>query len=267
MRRFPRGVYPHTFGDASPFSGRRVACSAATRSRTSSATFSILPVIRDGRLPFVLNESRHHDHQTPWGVIQKFQFTASDVCDNALFVPLIYRLHVFFLPDCPHCVPLEIGTRMLHLGKFTTFRFGVSLAIVLSILFAVLQFSTRAPSPLVQNLADGRLHVFFLPDCPHCHDAIEFLKTQSKIDFVLHDVSTRANQALLSIVAGQHGISAEDLGVPFFVFGSNYLMGFDSAETTGRELLALVVNRRQSRDPMPRAMLPKADKHRPDGRP
>jgi glutaredoxin len=130
---------------------------------------------------------------------------------------------------------------MLHFGKLTTFGF-VSLAIVLSILFAVVQFLARAPSP-PGDLAlqqDGRLHVFFLPDCPHCHDAIEFLKTQRKIDFVLHDASTRANQATLSIVAKQHGISAEDLGVPFFVFGSHYLMGFESAETTGRELLALV---------------------------
>ncbi len=115
---------------------------------------------------------------------------------------------------------------------------GVSLTIVLSILFAALQFSACAPSPSARNLADGRLHVFFLPDCPHCHDAIEFLKTQSKIEFLLHDVSTRANQALLSTVARRHGIS--DLGVPLFVFGSHYLMGFDTAETTGRELLALV---------------------------
>ncbi len=129
---------------------------------------------------------------------------------------------------------------MLHLGKLSTFQFRVSLVIVLSILFALLQFSACAPSQPAQNLADGRLHVFFLPDCPHCHDAIEFLKTQSKIEFVLHDVSTRANQALLSTVARRHGISAEDLGVPLFVFGSHYLMGFDSAETTGRELLALV---------------------------
>jgi hypothetical protein len=43
-------------------------------------------------------------------------------------------------------------------------------------------------------------------------------------------------------VAGQHGIREGDLGVPLFVRGSRYLIGFGSAETTGRELLALAAD-------------------------
>jgi hypothetical protein len=86
---------------------------------------------------------------------------------------------------------------------------------------------------------DGRLHVFYHPNCPHCHTAIEFLRTRPGIDFVLHDVSSTANEVLLRAVADQHHIPEAELGVPLFVRGSRYLIGFDSAETTGQEIVAL----------------------------
>jgi glutaredoxin len=133
---------------------------------------------------------------------------------------------------------------MLRLAKLTPARFRVVLIVVLGAAFAWLQFAAHvAPSsPPAGSLAwqhDGRLHVFFLSDCPHCHKAIEFLKAQHGIELVLHDVSTSANEALLRMVADQHHIAEKDLGVPLFVRGSRYLIGFESAETTGRELLAL----------------------------
>ena len=86
---------------------------------------------------------------------------------------------------------------------------------------------------------DGRLHVFFHPTCPHCHAAIEFLKSHPEVDVVLHDVSTPTNEALLLTVGRQYGIPEHALGVPLFVRGSHLLIGCESAETTGRELLAL----------------------------
>jgi glutaredoxin len=132
---------------------------------------------------------------------------------------------------------------MLRLAQLTPARFRIALAVLLGALFVWLQVPAAVVPPPVSPLSwqqDGRLHVFFLPDCPHCHKAIEFLKTQPDIAYVLHDVSTAANDALLRAVAGQHGIPESELGVPLFVRGARMLMGFDSAETTGRELLALV---------------------------
>jgi glutaredoxin len=140
-----------------------------------------------------------------------------------------------------------IGTQiqMLRLAILTPFRFRIALALVLGVAFASLQLAaTVTPSP-PNSLSwerDGRLHVFFHPDCPHCHQAIQFLKTQPGIDFDLHDVSASANEALLRMVAEQHSIPEGALGVPFFVRGSRYLIGFESAETTGRELLALAAD-------------------------
>ena len=134
---------------------------------------------------------------------------------------------------------------MLRLTILTPFQFRIALAIVLGVAFVSLQFAPTATLPPENSLAwqaDGRLHVFFHPDCPHCHQAIQFLKTQPGIDFDLHDVSTSANEVLLRMVAEQHSISEGALGVPFFVRGSRYLIGFESAETTGRELLALAAD-------------------------
>jgi glutaredoxin len=122
-------------------------------------------------------------------------------------------------------------------------RFRIALAIALAVVFVLLQLrvpeSPEPASPLAWQ-HDGRLHVFFLPDCPHCHDAIAFLQRRPEIDVVLHDVSTPASERLFRMVADQHGIEAQDLGVPLFVFGDRYVMGFDAAETTGAKLLALV---------------------------
>jgi hypothetical protein len=133
---------------------------------------------------------------------------------------------------------------MLRLAKLTPARFRTALVIVLGAAFAWLQLAAQvAPSsPPAGSIAwqhDGRLHVFFHPDCPHCHRAIAFLKAQPGIELVLHDVSMAANEALLRMVADQHDIAETDLGVPLFVHGSRYLIGFESAEKTGRELLAL----------------------------
>lgn len=134
---------------------------------------------------------------------------------------------------------------MLHISALTPWRLRIALAIVLGLAFAALQLTANgAPSPVSSTAwqHDGRLHVFFHPDCPHCHRALEFLRTQPAAEFVLHDVSSAANEALLLTVARQHAIADDELGVPLFVRGSRYLIGFGSADTTGRELLALLAD-------------------------
>lgn len=134
---------------------------------------------------------------------------------------------------------------MLRLARLTPNRFRLAIAVVLGVVFVSLQFPGHIAPPAENTLAwqrDGQLHVFILPECPHCHDAIEFLEAQPGIDFVLHDVSRPANEALLRQVADQHGIQQEDLAVPVFVHGSHVLVGFGSAETTGHKLLALMAD-------------------------
>lgn len=116
----------------------------------------------------------------------------------------------------------------------------IALVALLGLAFAWLQFAERlGPKPAqIAWREDGRLHVFISPDCPHCHEAIAFLKQRRTIDFVLHDVSKPSSEALFKKVVKHYGI--EDPAVPLFVHGSRYVIGFESALTTGSEILALL---------------------------
>jgi glutaredoxin len=136
----------------------------------------------------------------------------------------------------------QTATLSRGLAAATPARVRILLALVLVAVFVALQLKTETTPQDTVSLTwehDGRLHVFFQPDCPHCHRAIEWLKTQPGIAFDLHDISTVAGEDLLR-VATELGIAEADLGVPLFVFGRYHLIGFDSPETTGRELLALI---------------------------
>jgi glutaredoxin len=138
------------------------------------------------------------------------------------------------------------------LAAATPGRIRVLLALVLAAVFIVLQFKSATTPQDSASFAwerDGQLHVFFQPDCPHCHRAIEFLGTQSGLAFKLHDVATAAGGNLLERVARELGIEESKLGVPLFVFGRHYLIGFDAPETTGRELMALVAGTPKSEAP------------------
>jgi glutaredoxin len=141
------------------------------------------------------------------------------------------------------------------LAGATPARVRIVLIAVLLAVFAALQLRAAALAP--QDAAvrgwegDGQLHVFFQPDCPHCHRAIEFLKTQPDIAYDLHDVTTVAGERLLAAVVEELAISETNLGVPLFVYGHRHLIGFDSAGTTGRELRDLVT---KSESAAPRAM-------------
>lgn len=146
----------------------------------------------------------------------------------------------------------ETVMRSRAFAAATPARFRAVVAVALAALFVILQLKAAGMAPDASSLAweqDGRLHVFFQPDCPHCHRAIAFLKTQPGIAFDLHDVSTEAGEGLLKVVAAKHGIAETDLGVPLFVFGKRYLIGFDSPETTGREILALMDERSDAAAP------------------
>jgi glutaredoxin len=109
------------------------------------------------------------------------------------------------------------------------------LGLVLLVLYGAEQKGSRPPAP--EAPAASRLQLFYSPDCPHCHKAIEFLKSRA-VDYDPHDVSTEAGWALYR--EALETLKLDKAVVPLFVHGSRHLVGFHSADTTGRELLALV---------------------------
>ncbi|HUU66087.1 MAG TPA: glutaredoxin family protein [Methyloceanibacter sp.] len=122
-------------------------------------------------------------------------------------------------------------------------RVRAMLAVVLIAIFVLFQLKPGGmPEPAdplaLQN--DGRLHVFVHPDCPHCHEALRFLRATPEIHAELHDFAQPANEHLFRMVADQLGIPESALGVPLFVFGDRHIVGFDTPATTGAALRALV---------------------------
>jgi glutaredoxin len=144
-------------------------------------------------------------------------------------------------------------------------RVRAVLAVVLIAAFVLLQLKPEgAPEPASLRAwqDDGRLHVFVHPDCPHCHEALRFLRATPEIDVVVHDVSTPEGEHLFSMAADHLRIPEHALGVPVFVFGDRHIVGFDTPATTGEALRALVggggyvVPRGSPRIDLPRIDLP-----------
>lgn len=87
------------------------------------------------------------------------------------------------------------------------------------------------------------LEVFVREGCPHCAAAKTFLAgvAASRPDLRIRYVDVEKDPAgrdRLMALARERGVTA--LGVPAFFVGDRLIVGFDAAETTGRELLALL---------------------------
>jgi glutaredoxin len=97
----------------------------------------------------------------------------------------------------------------------------------------------RAAGPAV-------LEVYVREGCPHCADAKVFLAQLARerpgLRIVLHAVDQDA-QAREALAAHSRAAGVWPPGVPTFVFDHRVMVGFDDAEHSGRELLALIEHR------------------------
>jgi glutaredoxin len=87
------------------------------------------------------------------------------------------------------------------------------------------------------------VEVFTRPGCPRCAEArrlLEELERESpELEVVVRDVEREpAARARLIELATRHGV--DSLGLPAFRVGDGLIVGFDSAETTGARLRALL---------------------------
>jgi glutaredoxin len=110
---------------------------------------------------------------------------------------------------------------------------------------AVLAAATiSAATDTADPAGSGRvLHVYVREGCPHCADAKVFLETIAstrpslRIQFHPVDTDPAARDALIRL---SRSARAWPPGVPTFEIDGRVLVGFDDAEHSGRELLALV---------------------------
>jgi glutaredoxin len=98
------------------------------------------------------------------------------------------------------------------------------------------------------------LEVFVRAGCPHCEAAKEFLnelqRDRPSLRITIHDVAedSAARQRLAALVA-ERGMTS--LGVPTFLIGTELIVGFRSADTTGAEIRARLNQNTQGAAPPP----------------
>jgi glutaredoxin len=115
--------------------------------------------------------------------------------------------------------------------------------IVVSLLLVGLLFVGATLTNAAEPATAEELQVFVRPGCPYCEAAKRFLpelqRSRPALRIHIRDISEH-RQALADLqhLADQFGV--HPIGVPAFYLRGKLIVGFDSAETTGRELAALL---------------------------
>ena len=98
------------------------------------------------------------------------------------------------------------------------------------------------------------IEVFVRAGCPHCEAAKAFLKELQRerpaVRIAVYDVAEdSAARQQLATLAAERGIA--NIGVPTFLIGTELIVGFLSAETTGTEIRARLDQNTQGAAPLP----------------
>ena len=112
---------------------------------------------------------------------------------------------------------------------------GLTKSTAVSVVLFSLMFSATVPA--AERSPD--LEVFVRAGCPHCEAAKQFLaelkRERPTLHIALYDVAEDPSaRTRLSALADERGIA--NLGVPAFLLGGELIVGFRSADTTGREI-------------------------------
>ena len=115
--------------------------------------------------------------------------------------------------------------------------------IIVLLLLAAMSLAGNGLAMAAEPAPAEELQVFVRPGCPYCEAAKRFLpelqRTRPKLRIRIRDISEdRQALADLQNLADRFGL--RPIGVPAFYLRGKLIVGFDSAETTGRELAALL---------------------------
>lgn len=115
--------------------------------------------------------------------------------------------------------------------------------IIVSLLLASLLFVGATRSMAAEPAPAEELQVFVRPGCPYCEAAKRFLpelqRSRPALRIRIRDIS-EDRQALADLQNLADRFGMRPIGVPAFYLRGKLIIGFDSGETTGRELAALL---------------------------
>jgi len=96
------------------------------------------------------------------------------------------------------------------------------------------------------------VHVFFHPQCSHCHKEFDFfdkIKIEEKfphINIIKHDITNSSKSNLMQFYGRSFGIDMRFLGTPLLVYGNDYVMGFGDESTTGKRIIELLSPKKEN---------------------
>jgi glutaredoxin len=133
-------------------------------------------------------------------------------------------------------------------AQYNVWRFVRTIGICLVLLIVGSGAWVQAGEP-VQDL-----EVFVRAGCPHCEAAKVFLgelrREQPSLRIVVHDIAENSvARQRLGMLAAERGIT--NIGVPTFLIGTELIIGFLSADTTGAEIRARLDRHTQGASPPP----------------
>ncbi len=103
----------------------------------------------------------------------------------------------------------------------------------------------KAISDNVTNTA----HVFYHPDCSHCHREFKFLDTikgeYPNLQIIKHNISDNEELQNMVSYADKLGVERKTIGTPFFIINDSHLIGFTDAETSGKRLVSMIKGEKQ----------------------
>ena len=111
------------------------------------------------------------------------------------------------------------------------------LVLSLIILGVVLLFTGQEAANPITN-EDFEVHFFYLPSCSHCDEQKPFnekLANTYPIHFIYHDAGEPEGSALLAEMLANVGVKDEP-EFPITIFGGRAFGGWESEETTGKEI-------------------------------
>ncbi len=114
--------------------------------------------------------------------------------------------------------------------------------LILIFFFAIFISPTFAQNKPVEVL------FFWSQTCPHCHQEKAFLKSlQEKYPYVtIKDYEISDPQNALFFEKTSKKLNADTSGVPFTVIGDQYIVGFSSDQTTGKQIEQLILGKNPS---------------------
>jgi glutaredoxin len=133
-------------------------------------------------------------------------------------------------------------------AQYNVWRFVRTIGICLVLLIVGSGAWVQAGEPVPD------LEVFVRAGCPHCEAAKVFLgelrREQPSLRIVVHDIAENSvARQRLGMLAAERGIT--NIGVPTFLIGTELIIGFLSADTTGAEIRARLDRHTQGAAPPP----------------